>query len=783
LRRALEQMKPDLILLEGPPDADEIVALAAHEEMRPPVAILVYDPVNPRQAVFYPFAVFSPEWQALQFGLKNSIPVRFFDLPQWHRLIAPAVTSIEQAPKDDAAEAEPAGAASSSEGEMPEPDASEAGERYLLHADPLSALATAAGFTDGERWWDYLLESRRGGHVAVFDAIAEAMGALREPVSAAPTDQASAAPKRKKAGEAPEVKPPAFVRPMALDADEGRREAWMRKTIRAAIKEGAERIAVVCGAWHVPALRDVDAKGRATEDAALLKGLPKTKTAAAWVPWSYDRLAMRSGYGAGVASPEWYHLLWSDADHVAVEWLTRAARLMRKKDLDVSSGHVIEATRLAEALAAMRGRPGPGLDELDEAALTVMCFGDDPPMALVRNRLVIGERLGKVPEDAPLIPLQADLTRLQKSLRLPARTVETDYDLDLRKELDLERSRLLHRLRLLGVDWGEPRDATGKVKGTFHELWRLQWDPELVVKLVDAGRWGNTIAAAADARAADAAESATSLAELTALLDDALLADLPGAVAALIQAIQSQTAVAADVPMMMDALPPLANVSRYGNVRRTDADQVLGIVRGLIERICVGLGNACASLDDDAARAMFARLAAAHGAIGLLNLADLSADWHAALGRLADQPDVHGLVAGRSCRLLLDARMLGSAEAGRRLSFALSTAVEPAQAAGWIEGFLAGSGAVLIHDPALWSILDKWVTGLSAAHFDDALPLLRRTFSTFAGPERRMMGERVKRAAGGAAAETGAAGGDFDYARADAVLPILSRILGIAEAN
>ena len=44
-------------------------------------------------------------------------------------------------------------------------------------------------------------------------------------------------------------------------------------------------------------------RGPAKDDAALLKGLPKAKVAATWVPWTYGRLATASGYGAGVSSP------------------------------------------------------------------------------------------------------------------------------------------------------------------------------------------------------------------------------------------------------------------------------------------------------------------------------------------------------------------------------------------------------------------------------------------------------------------------------------------------
>ncbi len=90
-------------------------------------------------------------------------------------------------------------------------------------------------------------------------------------------------------------------------AGEERREAYMRKRIRAAAKGGYDSIAVVCGAWHVPAV-DVTAAGAttATADNATLRGLPKVKVAVSWVPWTHERLATASGYGAGVRSPGWY---------------------------------------------------------------------------------------------------------------------------------------------------------------------------------------------------------------------------------------------------------------------------------------------------------------------------------------------------------------------------------------------------------------------------------------------------------------------------------------------
>jgi len=228
----------------------------------------------------------------------------------------------------------------------------------------------------------------------------------------------------------------------------------------------------------------------------------------------------------------------------------------------------------------------------------------------------------------------------------------------------------------------------------------------------------------------------------------------------------------------MGALPPLANILRYGNVRQTDAVMVRAVVDGLVARICIGLPGACGSLNDEAAAEMFDKILATHAALVLLQDAAHLEMWQAVLRQLADSPNLHGLIAGRACRLLLEGKQIDAAEAARRLSLALSTANAPAQAAGWVEGFLRGSGLLLLLDDALWQVIDDWVAGLTPLHFDAVLPLLRRTFATFEAGERRQMGERVargKRTTGLTAAKEE----DFDEERANRALPLIAQLLGL----
>ncbi|MFF9348140.1 DUF5682 family protein [Streptomyces sp. NPDC014734] len=764
VRAALDAARPSAVLIEGPPEGDALLPLAADERMRPPVALLAHAVDAPGRAAFWPLAAFSPEWVAIRWALAHDVPARFIDLP--------AANSLAMARAD-----ERRGTAPEAGGGM-RPDGREAEGRGTDAAsartpvDPVAVLAETAGYDDPERWWEDVVEHRAqdgdgegDGPRTPFAALAEAMTALREVYGD---------------GEHPHD----IVR-----------EAYMRLQLRKAGKEFGDDIAVVCGAWHVPALAR---RTTLAADRALLKGLPKVRTELTWVPWSHRRLARRSGYGAGIDSPGWYAHLFDAVDRPIERWMTKVAGLLRDEDRFVSSAHVIEAVRLAGALAAMRGRPFAGLSETTDAVRAVMCDGSDVPLALVRDRLVVGETLGDVPDTVPAVPLQRDLARQQRTLRLKPEAAERELDLDLRKDTDAARSRLLHRLRVLAVGWGEP--TVGRTStGTFRESWRLCWEPELYVRVAEAGTWGTTVLSAATAKAESQAASATALAEITALAEHCLLAELPDALPGVMRALADRAALDADVGHLADALPALARTLRYGDVRATDTAALGEVAAGLVERVCVGLTPACTGLDADGADEMRRRVDGVHAAIGLLRgAADGDGDgsglrerWTAVLHRLAARDTVAGVIRGRAARLLLDEGRISEDGAARLMGLALSPGTPAADAAAWIEGFVggAGGGLLLVHDERLLGLVDAWLTSVPADTFADVMPLLRRTFSAYDAGVRRTLGELVRRgpAAGGAAADitgVGAAvpgfGPGLDTARADAVMPVLRLLLGSA---
>ncbi|MFV0306820.1 MAG: DUF5682 family protein [Desertimonas sp.] len=702
--RALDEIQPSVVLIESPADTGAALAWVGRPGLVPPVALLGYVVAQPERAVFAPLATFSPEWQAASWAGANDVPIAAIDLPLAWSL----------APEH-----------------ADEPGVFDTGPSV----DPLAALAEAAGEPDAERWWDDLIE-HRGDGLEAFGAVGAAMAAVR--------------------------------RGTVTAAAQERREAHMRREIRRALAATDGVVAVVCGAWHVPALDPGSVT--ASVDTRTLRGHPKVKVAVTWVPWTSRRLG-RAGYGAGVTSPGWYdHVFRHPGPEGVTRFFVDAAQLLRERGMSASPDHVIGASRLATSLAAMRQRPRAGLAEVLDAADAVM-----GGLTVVRDELVVGDTIGEVPAEAPQVPLARDLAAAAKSARLPMNASAKKIELDLRTPNGARRSRLLHRLRALGVEWGTLTEGRGS-SGTFRETWEVRWEPELSVRLVERAGDGTTVVGAATARLVDRVRGADVLADASHAVDLALLADLPAALGPAVAALGRLAAAAPDVAELMDGLRPLAAALRYGDVRGTDAGGLVVVFDELVVRILAGLDRAAVGLDDEAARAMIERLSAVQAALGVVDHPARVGGFPPVLMRLADGRRVHGLVQGRATRLLHDGGGWPADLVEARLGRALSPGTPAAAGAAFVEGFLAGSGTVLVHDDQLLGALDAWLASLPADVFDEVVPLLRRTFGAFEPAERRQLGRLL---ATGTIVRASVAGDDLDPGRVDLGLATVRRLLGL----
>ena len=362
-----------------------------------------------------------------------------------------------------------------------------------------------------------------------------------------------------------------------------------------------------------------------------------------------------------------------------------------------------------------------------------------------------------------MVPLESDLRATARSLRLKFDATAKEITLDLRGQNDLRRSHLWWRLGILGIDWATPAEVgrhrhvqggldarlaagtvgpAGRGVGLGHHRRRPPRPP--------AGRPGRHPGRAALRRSPTASPPTC-----------------PPRWTELLVRLDRLAAGTADVSGLLEALPALVRAQRYGTVRGTDTAAIAVVAQAVLTRICAGLPAALGGLDEDAAREIRGPLEQTHEVVPLLPAGPARDGWYRALAQAGERHDLPPLLAGRIVRLLMDAGLLPRAEAADRLHAALSVGASAAEKAQWAEGFTAGGALLLIHDDALLAVLDRWVRSLGDEEFLEIVPLLRRSFGTFAPAER---GNLLRAARTLSGAPTAPADPGLDLSRAGPVL-------------
>lgn len=753
LLAALQQLQPQVVLIEGPADCSHLLPLLAHRATLPPVALLAYVTEQPEISLYYPFAEYSPEFQACRWTAQAGALCRFIDLPVAVQLAAQAKQAQEPASKaEDEAEAaeDPSDLADQPDADPPAEDIAPAQPQHIntpwqFH-DPIGRLAQLAGYEDGEAWWNDWIEQNRDDDQAIFATLADAMGALRsaEEDATARENPAQTEANNQEFDSEATTETPAQARNLL-------REAYMRQSISEQAKHVNGPIAVICGAWHVPALTAaITAKADRERLKSLGDKLAASKYKSTLVPWTSPRLAASSGYAAGVDAPMWYHHLWqcyqtANVNDVAVRWLVHVAGHLRTQGHGVSTASVMEATRLAHALAHMRARPAASFDDLRDAIIACLCYGEPALWQQAEHTLLLGNQVGQIPPEAPLAPLLEDLQIQQKRLKLKPEALPRELSLDLRSTAGLDKSTLLHRLLILDVPWGTQTD-TGSSRGTFRERWQLQWQPEYAVRLVENLVYGSTLAQAASQKLGAAIGKELQLPKLAEQIHLALTAQLPQAADAGLAKLDQRAAQACDCLELLQSLPPLVDIVRYGTAREISLDHLGELLQRLAVQASLALPYASRNLDDEQSARLNQALMAAQQSLLLAQLEATLADyWWPALLQMVHSSQTSRSLAGLAASLLYQQQQLDNPELARLLQRMLSPAIAVADAAKFFEGFFAQSAQRLLYDPLLLGAVETWLACLEADAFIEYLPLFRRVFASLDAMERKRLLDKLLR--------------------------------------
>ena len=688
--RFLEKVQPEAVLIEGPSDLSELIKPLCSSETIFPAAILAYTDSAPVKSVLWPFADFSPELAAMKWAVKNNVPVSFCDLP--------SDCVLAQLSEDN------------------EEENSEKNRDGSVYA----RLERASG-TDNDSFWEYCFE--QCDDYDDFIAAAEDYGRNLRGLS-------------------------------QNDSRNMLREAYMRRVIHDCENKYAPgRVAVITGAFHTAGLKNVPFSD---EDKKLTDKLPTVKSKATLMPYSYYRLSSRSGYGAGSKAPGYFEILWknrlSGEKRSAAEYLAKIAAYQRSGGYACSSAEVIEAMRLADTLANMRGGKYPCLADLRDAAVTCMGHGSFGEISLACADTEIGARIGSLPEGTVCTGIQEDFTRQLKELKLEKyrKATAEDIELDLRENiraktersafLDLNRSFFLHRLRICGISFCEklsrPQDGA-----TWAEKWSLRWTPEAEIEIVEASLKGDTIKGAAESELNIRLQGAQGISDAAKSLSDAFECGLTDCVKTAVYYVQRQAAGCSSVTDTGKAVGELSSILRFGSIRRLDTSPVEPLLEKLFLSFCLGIPSA-AVCDRAAGEELISALA-------LVNDACLSHDFldekrfEDMLSDIADNNFTNHLVSGYSCALLCERGKITSQKLTELISRRLGAGTPPAEGALWFEGLAKRNRRSLINRLTVWEKLCGFVSGLDEEEFRPVLVCLRRTFSDFTPSEKSDIAENI----------------------------------------
>ena len=691
----IRALRPEFVLIEGPSDFNErIDELFLGHTL--PIALFSS---GPGTSSFSPFCDYSPEWAALVAGRAVGARSLFIDLPAWH------------------------------------PAFDQRSNRYadaeLRYGEAMERLGEAFRTANSDALWDRLfeVESSEG----LLERLTTYFGLLRGESEASEGDQA--------------------------------RESYMARWVRAAEALAADAaVVVITGGFHMPAIRALAAAGGEHTDWPTVPAPEPAPdgtvpiASSFLVPYSFRRLDAFTGYQSGMPSPEYYQRLWESGPEAAATALTESvATRLRERGQPVSTADLIAARTQSEGLAMLRANPAPTRTDLLDGLVSALVSEDlDQPLPWSRRGLLApgahpavvemvaalsGSRVGRLHPKTPAPPLVHDVAAELERLELDHAGTVT---LHLSTSADLERSRTLHRLRVLGIP-GYQRESGpgGGLDPVDLEEWELGEDQNRLAALIEASAHGATLAEAATALLEEQAAQADGSAALSAVLFDTVLSGLTGTADRLIGLIAAQLTTApstnvADLGPVGEVLAIALGLWRHDRIFQLSRSPALArVIEASADRV-LWLAQSAAGPNTAAEPARLRALAALRDAVLYADSAlglDRSYVIEAA-SRLAaasqSPPDLRGAALG----ILWS---LGEkVDAVRALPGGIPTEL----LGDWLAGLFAlareqAAGAEMV------GVLDRLVTEMAEDEFLAALPALRMAFAYFPPREREAVAQRL----------------------------------------
>lgn len=669
----LDEYKPDLILLEAPENTQELLEKTDISTFKLPVAILLFKEGEAENNYVLPFAKFSPEWIAIQYAKATAVPIHAIDLPL--------------------------GVKFNYDDEQIEPE--DVTFPIKNTVDAFRYLAQLQGIEDVEQWWEINFE-QTSSPSENFKQIQSIIDAIRPAIEAG-SDQYNKA-----------------------------REANMRQHIRNAVKSGLyKRIVVITGAAHLPFVRDYK-KFSAKEDKALFKPQSKAKLTCNWIPWSYQRLSSINHYDAGVQYPLYYEHIFEYGASAPVTITSSLSLHLRKKGYDISLAHTLESVNLAQTLANLRSTDIPGIDTIIEACSAVYGLDQKFKTDELLKEGLIGDTLGEVPVNITNQALIVDFERKIKDCKLKKYTQDTkshDLTLDLRNPVQLEASRLIWQLRLLGITWGKEAKGRTSAKGSFNEHWSLKWKSEFLILLFHQCLYGSSIDQAAAIKTKDELNRKDNVLFYLDILTPVINSQIADLTEFLLKQIENTLFKQEEAESWMQLIPQLCGYFKYGSVRSLDLSQVKNLIEILVTRLTINFENILISIPEQDLDSTLDTMIRLHHAILQTGEESLTLLWMGHIERLLYTFEIPAIFRGWITGVCMEKKIIDLDEALGLMTDEMSDRENLEPSVAWLLGIMSSQVFTAFAVPSIVKIIDLWLADIDYERFREILPGLRKAFS------------------------------------------------------
>lgn len=724
LAKVIRAYRPDIVLVEGPEEANTYIPVLLHEETKPPLAFYYSYHDSGKYIAeeageyrcYYPFLEYSPELVALREAAALGVESGFMDLSYAQILIGSAE-----------------GARLLRKGEKESYN-----DDYLLSENTaIQELCRKKGLRGFHEFWEKYFE----------------IGGLHRDTKDFMRDLLFYCLLSRKNTSREEL-----LRDGCL-----LRERFMAGRIAEQRKQG-KRVLAVMGGFHVRGVLAFlgEYEPEETKLPALRKSLPEKDCAVYVMPYSEEQADQLNGYASGMPHPAYYHRVWEAAQagsetpftESSIDFLIRCGKAARQKDAGISTFDEICGVQMMEGLSALRGKPECGVFELSDGVLSCFVKGErdissEIPLLLLKRQLS-GRRTGSLWSGAPIPPILQDFQQKCRDYQIKINTtVKSERTLDIfTTKRHREISCFLHQLVFLETGFAVmlkgPQLAKGTGKNLIRETWQWQYLPAVTAELIDKSVYGGTVEEAAKSWLKRRMEENAGSEEGSRLCIHSMEMGMPDLFFQILAKLREWISEETSFDAMAACLFNLSQVEeRQEMYRIPENTAVSDMVRGAYEKLILMLPGIASCREEEQEK----RLKSLRSLYRIAQKTDHGLDsqmLYEGVRLMLQQPDLNPAIHGAGLGILYGF----DRDAEQEILFTLGgylrgTHEKMLAAASFFRGLFDTAKDLVFVNPAFLEAMDGMLRQIGEPEFLEMIPNLRLAFCYFTPSEIDSLGGRI----------------------------------------